>query len=148
MKKITTLFFLFILIILLIKSNQGTEQVMLVNFVDDESYEKVYLKFEDGSLTTKNFKIYFNSEMKIISLYTSNNCFKNNRYLFQFKNLDSNLNSYIDYYNDLLANDISYYFNGTPISIVELYISTNELNKILKKNKDIRYSQKLCGNYH
>ena len=75
--------------------------------------------------------------MKIISLYTSNNCFKNNRYLFQFKNLDSNLNSYIDYYNDLLANDIAYYFNGTPISIVELYISTNELNKILKKNKDI-----------
>lgn len=148
MKKITTLFFFFILILLLIESNRGTKELMLVNFVEDESYKKIYLKFEDGSLTTKNFKIYFNSGMKIISLYTSNNCLDNKRYLFHFKNLESNLNGYINYYNNLLENDISYYFNGTPISIVELDISADELNKILKKNKDIRYSQKLCGNYH
>ena len=145
MKKITTLFFLFI--ILFITSNQTNEKTMLVNYIEDDSYKKIYLKFEGDELTTKNFKIYF-SNIKIISLYTSDNCFNNHRYLFRFSETDNNLDGYIEFYNNLyMANTINY-FNGTPIGIVEVVLDENNLEKIMSKNPNVKYSNEICGNYH
>lgn len=149
MKKITTLFFLLFLMFLVIKSNQNNDDVILVNSFEDGSYQKLYLKFDDNSLTTKNFKIYFNENIKIISLYTKKDCNLEsvNRYLFRFEKLDNNLNGYTNNYINLIGSSSTYYFNGVPIYIVEVDINNNQLENILRKNNNIKYSDKLFGNY-
>lgn len=146
MKKIATLFFL--LIFLIILSIENNESTILVSKVEDNTYEKLYLKFDDDLLTTKNFKIYFNNDIKLISFYTSNDCVNNQRYLFRFNDINSNLNGYIDFYNKLYMFDTSNYFNGTPIGIAEVIIDNDNIEKILSKNINVKYSKEVCENYH
>lgn len=149
MKKITTLFFLFLFLFLIIKSNESNDNIILANAIEDDLYKKVYLKFEDNGLTTKNFKDYFDKSVKIISLYTkeNSNIEKLNRYLFRFEKLDNNLDGYINSYIDLLGFDSEYYFKGVPIYIVEVDINNSQLDNILRKNSSIKYSSNSFGNY-
>lgn len=149
MKKITALFFLFIFIITIINNNDNNTIMVNANIPNKNNYQKLYLKFEDNSLTTKNFKIYFNNEMHIISLFTVfDNCqINNNRYMFKSNGIDNNLEDYYHYYSQHFINDTKDYFEGVPIYIVEVDLNDRQLQKILSKNKDIVYSEKLCGNY-
>lgn len=150
MKKITTLFFLLLFSILIFRQNNNKVTTVSANINNKNDYQKLYLKFEDDILTTKNFKIYFNSDMMIISVFSKiNDCQEyNNRYLFKSKNLDNNLEGYYNYYINHFISNTKNYFQGAPIYIVEIDLSDIQLNKIMAKNKSITYSEELCGNYH
>lgn len=150
MKKITTLFFLLLFSILIFRQNNNKVTTVSANINNKNDYQKLYLKFEDDILTTKNFKIYFNSDIMIISVFSKiNDCQEyNNRYLFKSKNLDNNLEGYYNYYINHFISNTKNYFQGAPIYIVEIDLSDIQLNKIMAKNKSITYSEELCGNYH
>ena len=150
MKKITTLFFLLLFSILIFRQNNNKVTTVSANINNKNDYQKLYLKFGDDILTTKNFKIYFNSDIMIISVFSKiNDCQEyNNRYLFKSKNLDNNLEGYYNYYINHFISNTKNYFQGAPIYIVEIDLSDIQLNKIMAKNKSITYSEELCGNYH
>lgn len=150
MKKITALFFLLLFAIIFFYQNDGKEtKTVAASIEKQDNYQKLYLKFEDDILTTKNFKIYFNSNMHIISLFTKfNYCKTNNiRYLFKFPNIDDNLKDYYNNYINQSSKTAKNYFQGVPIYIVEIDLNSREFHKIMAKNKNIMYSDELCGNY-
>lgn len=149
MKKITTLFFLFVFLFLIIKSNESNEKSILVNGISEIGYKNVYLKFDNDSLTTKNFKQYIDENIKVMSLFNKidNKDISYNRYLFRFEKLENNLNGYANNYIDLFGFNSEYYFKGVPIYIVEVDINNSQLDNILRKNSDIKYSLNLFGNY-
>lgn len=99
-----------------------------------------------------NFNEYFDENVKIISFYIFNkkyNCiYGTNRYLFRFNDLNYNIEGYKSFYNKLYNTNSYEYFKGYPISIVEVDIDTKLINKILNKNKNIKYSNEIYGNYH
>lgn len=149
MKKVTALFFLCFLIVISFYNNKDNEETILANYIDDDSHRKIYLKFNDNFLNTKNFYNYFNEETKIISFYilkNKKNCMHGtNRYLFRFNDLENNIEGYKNFYSKLYKTNSYEYFNGIPISIVEVDIDTRSINHIL--NKNIKYSNDICGNY-
>lgn len=150
MKKVTTLFFLCILVVFSF-SNKDNEKTILVNYVDDNFYQKVYLNFNNNILNTKNFYDYFDENIKVISFYifkNKKNCINGtSRYLFRFRDLENNIEGYESFYSKLYNTRLSDNFNGFNISIVEVYIDTRSLNYILNKNINIKYSNDICGNY-
>lgn len=150
MKKITTLFFLLLFSMFIFRQNNNKVTTVAANIDNKSDYQKLYLKFEDNILTTKNFKIYFNSDMKIISIFSKiSDCEEyNDRYLFKSVNLSNNLEGYYNYYINHFISNTKNYFQGAPVYIVEIDLNSIQLNKILAKNTSITYSKELCGNYH
>lgn len=151
MKKITALFFLLFFAMFIFYQNDNRDTKTVAADIENYNvYQKLYLKFEDDILNTKNFKIYFNSDMNLISLFTKfEQCqLDNNRYLLKYNNIDDNLKGYYDYYISKFNETTKDYFQGVPIYIVEIDLNRTQLNKIMSKNQNIIYSNELCGNYH
>lgn len=151
MKKITALFFLlFFAMFVFYQNDSGDTETVAADIENYNVYQKLYLKFEDDILNTKNFKIYFNSDMNLISLFTKfEQCqLDNKRYLLKYNNIDDNLKDYYNYYISKFNETTKDYFQGVPIYIVEIDLNRTQLNKIISKNQNIIYSNELCGNYH
>ncbi|MDD3340868.1 MAG: hypothetical protein PHN72_01510 [Bacilli bacterium] len=142
MKKITTLFFLFILYLSLNKTNIVKPVASIEENKDD--YFFCYTNFENKKITTKNFMTYF-KEMEIVwiepainPLYEKQSLKKINPYMFTADTNENNIERFQKEYQKTFynmgftkeANQV--YIEGIPIHSAKI-VCNNEIYNTLKK---------------
>lgn len=154
-KKIVVL--LFFLSLLILTSKEKTE--LVYKEIDYENgYEQIYLLFEDNSLNTNNFDIYF-KDLEVIKVYPYINPIyagrlkSNYNYTFTKQNhrydLERFKTSYIEKLRSIGLNEEAnqYQVKGVIINKVLVYSNLKSVSNVLKNYNNIKYSSNLNGIY-
>lgn len=146
MKKVATLFFLFIFLIIL-SSVKYNKKVLSVFNEENNDYNLYKINIEDTNLNTNQFSKFFSRyNVSIVGIYLNYNLLYKDKltnfeyYKFTDNNINKNINRFlenIENYLDEMGN-INYLnnirTNGVNISKVTIYCTENEIDKILKAN--------------
>ena len=145
MKKIIVIFILLMIVFIINKS----ETIVSV-FNDNDIYDIYYLNFKDTNLNTNNFLDYFDNinidvlkiEPYINPLYI--NKFTFDEYLFNYSGKSNNIKKFKEKYLEELKQInydeyIKYSINGIKINMVKVFTSKEEINKIVKNDKNVKY---------
>ncbi len=145
MKKIY--FILTVLIIFFLFNNK--DEIITV-FNTNDYYEIDYLDVRDANLNTENFLDYFdNDDIDILKIEPYiNPVYKNkidfDTYLFNYSSKKNNIkifkNIYLEKIKNINYDDYCFYrIKGVKIDLVKVYSTEENIKKILKKNKNVKY---------
>ncbi len=154
-KKIVMLIIMILLINLIINKNDNIKQLETVfkeTYIEDNNYQTYILDLSDLNITTNNLsKILTNISIKNINIYPKiNELYKDKLdkityYKFNYSDLSLNITKFKETYIEILKNngffnDIdNIRINGIPIEKIEVYLSNDQLNNIIKQYPNIKY---------
>ena len=139
-----------ILVLLCILFIINKKETIISVFNSDDQYDIYYLDFRDSNLNTDNFLDYFDNinidvlkiEPYINPLYKDK--FNLDEYLFNYSGKGNNIKKFKDKYLEELkqinySDYTSCIINGIKINMVKVFTTKEEIKKIIKNNKNVKY---------